>query len=174
MDEEKHSRRKILRREPKPDYLRHYYHYQHPVDKSAWRVSRGNLLSRLFLSFLLLASPVENVEALPAGGTIKEGEAQIEYVGDDRLNVYQLSDKLVLDWDTFNIDSNDAVRFFQPNATSVSLNRMFDQSATQIFGTLEANGRIYLINPQGFVFGPGSQINVNSLFNGKLERFYSR
>src|SRR3989338_7859860 len=169
MDEEKHSRRKILRREPKPDYLRHYYHYQHPVDKSAWRVSRGNLLSRLFLSFLLLASPVENVEALPAGGTIKEGEAQIEYVGDDRLNVYQLSDKLVLDWDTFNIDSNDAVRFFQPNATSVTLNRMFDQSATQIFGTLEANGRIYLINPQGFVFGPGSQINVNSLFVTTLD-----
>ena len=37
-----------------------------------------------------------------------------------------------------------------------------------IFGKLKADGKIYLINQNGILFGPGSQMNVNTLVASAL------
>ena len=74
----------------------------------------------------------------------------------------------VIRWQEFSIGSGETVRFVQPGADSVILNRVVGGNSSEIFGSLVANGRIFLINPSGIVFGAGSQVNVGSLVASTL------
>ncbi|WP_374088456.1 filamentous haemagglutinin family protein [Methylomicrobium lacus] len=91
-----------------------------------------------------------------------QGQATGAIAG-NALNIKQITDKATLDWKSFNIDAGSSVRFDQPGSTSIALNRIHDQSPSRIMGSLEANGQVYLVNQNGFVFGKDSQVNVNSL-----------
>jgi filamentous hemagglutinin family protein len=83
--------------------------------------------------------------------------------------VNQTAPQAVIDWKSFNIGSNAWTQFNQQGNTNwVALNRIYDQDPTQIFGKLTADGKIYLINRNGILFGPGSQVNVNSLVASSL------
>lgn len=46
------------------------------------------------------------------------------------MTVNQTTDKVIAEWDTFNIGTNDSVAFAQPGASSIALNRISDQSAS--------------------------------------------
>ncbi|HUJ16784.1 MAG TPA: filamentous hemagglutinin family protein [Nitrospirota bacterium] len=97
-----------------------------------------------------------------------------------QVNVYQNQQNAIIDWQSFNIGSDASVRFYQgqgtpetanwkPNSSYAALNRIWDLNPSQIFGTLTADGRIYLINQNGILFGSGSkQVNVNSLVASAL------
>ena len=56
----------------------------------------------------------------------------------------------------FNIDVHELVRFVQPNQLSVILNRVVGTDPSNILGQMQANGRVFLINPNGVVFGPNA------------------
>ncbi|MBI3188591.1 MAG: filamentous hemagglutinin N-terminal domain-containing protein, partial [Gammaproteobacteria bacterium] len=73
----------------------------------------------------------------------------------------------VLNWSSFNIDAGSRVQFVQPGVNHIALNRIAG-GASVIRGQIDANGRIYLINPNGFLFGSSSVINVNSLVASSL------
>ncbi|MDJ0908260.1 MAG: filamentous hemagglutinin N-terminal domain-containing protein [Woeseiaceae bacterium] len=103
----------------------------------------------------------------PEGGVIRAGDGTITEQGLLTL-INQNSDRLAIDWETFNLGSNETVRFIQPGDTSVALNRIFDQNPSQIFGTIEANGRVILINPNGMLFGETAQLNVAGLVASSL------
>ena len=60
------------------------------------------------------------------------------------------------------------MQFVQPSATAVALNQINDANASQIFGALNANGRVFLINQNGIVFGAGAQVNVGGLVASTL------
>lgn len=84
-------------------------------------------------------------------------------ISGNALTVNQLTDKTRIDWQSFNIGANNSVRFNQPGATSVALNNIHQADPSRILGKLTANGQVYLVNQNGFVFGKDSQINANSL-----------
>ncbi len=69
----------------------------------------------------------------------------------------------MLDWSSFNIGSGEQVNFNQPSASSIALNRIHDTQASTINGQLNANGQVWLLNPNGVLFGSGAQVNVGSL-----------
>jgi filamentous hemagglutinin len=72
--------------------------------------------------------------------------------------------KAIIDWDSFNIGVNAWTRFDQKgNKNWVALNRIYDKDPSQIFGKLTADGKVFLINQNGILFGQGSQVNVHSL-----------
>jgi filamentous hemagglutinin family protein len=96
------------------------------------------------------------------------GQASATQAG-NRLTVNQTSQNAVLNWQSFNISANGTVQFVQPNSSSVALNRILDANPTTIFGVLTANGRVYLINGNGIVFGKGAQVNVGSLVASTLQ-----
>jgi filamentous hemagglutinin family protein len=101
--------------------------------------------------------------ALPTGGQVVAGQATITQSG-AHLVINQSSDRMVANWQGFNIGPDASVRFNQPSAASAALNRVLDaQGPSQILGQLSANGQVYLINPAGIVFGKGSQIDVAGL-----------
>ena len=74
----------------------------------------------------------------------------------------------VLNWQSFDIDEGSRVQFVQPSATHIALNRIYQNSPSEILGSLDANGRIYLINQNGITFGKNSSINVNSMVASSL------
>lgn len=81
----------------------------------------------------------------------------------------QQSASALLNWARFNIGSNATVTFNQPGASSIAVNRIWDGNPSQIFGGLKANGQVYLLNQNGFIFGPTAQVNVNSLVASALD-----
>ena len=120
-------------------------------------------------AFLSLSGTVFALDrgALPTGGKITAGIGSIFSVG-RQMTVNQSTEKMIATWETFNIGSKASVTFKQPDEDSVALNRIYDQNPSQILGTLSANGKIYLINPSGIVFGEGSQVNVGGLVASSL------
>ena len=105
--------------------------------------------------------------ALPTGGAITAGSGTIARNG-NTLTVRQGSDRLVTNWSTFNIGSGATVRFVQPGASSVALNRIADTQPSQIFGNLTANGQVFLLNPAGIVFGRTARVDVGALVASSL------
>jgi filamentous hemagglutinin family protein len=85
---------------------------------------------------------------------------------DSQPNVLRIttSDKAIINWKHFSIDKGETVQFLQPQALSVVLNRVVTGSPSELLGRLEANGYVYLINPNGIFVGENATINTNSFF----------
>jgi filamentous hemagglutinin family protein len=112
------------------------------------------------------ASPAAG--ALPTAGQVVAGQASISQNG-NAMNVVQGTDKAIINWNSFNIGSQASVRFQQPSSSSVVLNRVLAGEASQIHGSLSANGQVFLINPAGVVFGAGSKVDVGGLVASALD-----
>jgi len=81
----------------------------------------------------------------------------------------QSSSALSLTWESFNIAAQETVNFQQPSSSAIAINRIFDTNGTVILGRLNANGQVYLINPNGFLFGQSAQVNVAGLVASTLD-----
>ena len=107
--------------------------------------------------------------ALPTDGKIVAGQATIQHTTPNSLSIQQATDKAILNWNSFSIAANEAVHFIQPSVSSIALNRVIGVDPSVILGQLQANGRIFLINPNGILFGAGAQINVGGLLATTLQ-----
>jgi filamentous hemagglutinin family protein len=136
------------------------------------RVSRS--AATLVATALMLGSayaqagvPAAGPTAGPSGGVITAGSASITQSA-NLTTITQASPRLSLTWNSFNIPAKDTVDFLQPSASALAVNRILDVNGTQILGHLNANGQVYLINPNGVVFGPGAEVNVGGLVASTL------
>jgi filamentous hemagglutinin family protein len=101
--------------------------------------------------------------ALPELIDIERG-ADTPGIQGNKMTINQTEEKAVINWKTFDIGADSEVQFDQKgNADWAALNRIWDKDPSYIFGKLTADGKIYLINQNGILFGPGSKINVGSL-----------
>ncbi len=89
------------------------------------------------------------------------------------MTINQTQSQAVIDWSTFNIGSAATVNFNQANSSWAALNRIWDNQPSQIYGAINASGKIYLINQNGILFGQGSQVNVGSLTASSLSIGYT-
>ncbi|MFT6394307.1 MAG: filamentous hemagglutinin family protein [Methylophilaceae bacterium] len=105
--------------------------------------------------------------AAPTDGQVVAGAASISQAG-NTTTINQSSQNLAINWQDFSIAANEAVRFNQPNSASIVLNRVIGQSNSQIFGAMSANGQVFILNPNGVLFGAGSQVNVGGLVASTL------
>src|SRR5665647_1720658 len=108
-----------------------------------------------------------NVYALPAGGVVAAGAASIS-TGAGSTVINQSTQNAALNWQSFNIAASESVRFVQPNSSSVALNRVLGADPASILGSLTANGKVFLVNPNGILFGRGASINVGGLVASTL------
>jgi filamentous hemagglutinin family protein len=119
-------------------------------------------LKKIAMMFFVVLA-IEAIYANPTGGVVTAGDATISQTA-TTTQINQSSDKAIINWNSFNIGANEATHFQQPNANSITLNRINpDQGASQIFGQLTSNGRIVLVNQSGFFFGSGAYVNVGGL-----------
>ncbi len=104
----------------------------------------------------------------PTGGSVVAGQASING-GSGLTTIQQQSASAVINWQQFGIGSGETVNFVQPSASAAILNRVIGGDASAIFGNLTSNGRVFLINPQGVMFGAGSRVDVGSLVASTLD-----
>ncbi|MDP1536103.1 MAG: filamentous hemagglutinin N-terminal domain-containing protein, partial [Burkholderiales bacterium] len=66
----------------------------------------------------------------------------------------------IINWQSFSIGAGELTRFQQQSALSAVLNRVTGTDPSSILGALTSNGRVFLVNPHGIVFGAGATINT--------------
>ncbi|WP_250626016.1 filamentous haemagglutinin family protein [Pinirhizobacter soli] len=101
--------------------------------------------------------------------------------GQTTVEVKQTAAKAILNWDSFNVGRDTTLYFNQSagNQTSggnqwIVLNRIAaGDSPSQILGHVKAEGTVYLLNRNGFLFGGGSTVNTHSLLVSSLDLFSS-
>ena len=107
-------------------------------------------------------------DQLPSGGQVQAGQANISQA-DHQLTVTQSSDRAVIDWQSFDVGSDAQVHFDQPSVSSATLNRVLSSNPTQVMGRITAPGQVFLVNPNGVLFGPNSQVDVGGLAASTLD-----
>src|SRR5262252_6420414 len=119
------------------------------------------LRNLLLTTAALLALGAAPAAGGPAGGTAVGGTATIQGQGGPAVIVNQSSNSAIINWNTLNIGVNESVRFNQPSTSSVVLNRVTGGlGPSEILGTLTANGRVFVINRDGILFGPSAVVNT--------------
>lgn len=134
-------------------------------------LQRHRFLERFLATLLAILLPGTSVWAdatLPTGGTIISGDGSISQVG-ETLTIDQERDRMILHWERFDVGRDAAVIFRQPDSEAVALNRVSGHNPSRILGSLSANGRVFLINPSGIVFGEGAQVDVGALVASTLD-----
>lgn len=99
---------------------------------------------------------------LPTGGQIVGGQGSISTSG-NQMTIHQQTQNMATNWHSFDVGQNNTVQFVQPDSSSVALNRVTGTSGSQIMGTLKANGQVFILNPNGVLFGKGARVNVAGL-----------
>ena len=127
---------------------------------------RGKSFRMRIAAALLLS--ITTLHATPAGGLVVAGLGSISQSG-STTTVTQSSQNLSLAWGSFNIAPQQTVNFLQPSASAIAVNRIFDTNGTLILGQLNANGQVFLINPNGILFGQGAQVSVGGLVASTLD-----
>ncbi len=105
--------------------------------------------------------------AQPVGPQVINGSVNFSTQG-NVLNITN-TPNAIINWQGFSIAPNEVTRFIQQGAGSNVLNRVVGQESSAILGALQSNGRVYLINPNGILFGPNARVDVNGLIASTLD-----
>ncbi|MFH0876881.1 MAG: MBG domain-containing protein [Candidatus Omnitrophota bacterium] len=122
----------------------------------------------LIATTAIAVSGIGFVYALPEGQAVVSGSATFDHSTADTLTITTPSDQLIVNYNSFNIDANETVRFVQPSVSSIALNRVVGVDPSVILGNLVANGRIFLVNANGVLFGAGSRVDAAALVASTL------
>lgn len=123
--------------------------------KDLLRVSQRRLLIAIAACFSPLAV------ANPTDPTVVSGSAVFQG-GAGSLTITN-SSGAIIDWKSFSIGAGEITRFVQSSASSQVLNRVTGGDPSVILGSLQSNGRVFLLNQNGVAFGAGAQVNVAGL-----------
>ena len=106
--------------------------------------------------------------ANPTGPTVAHGSAEFARPDASTLNVTTTTSNAIINWQGFSIGAGETTRFTQPGATSAVLNRVTGTDASSILGELLSNGRVFLVNPNGIVFGEDAAVDTAGLVASTL------
>ena len=119
------------------------------------------------LSACLVLAFSAAVQALPIGGAVAAGAVGIANSA-ATTTITQSSANAVINWQSFGIGAGQTVQFIQPGSNSVALNRVVGNDPSSIFGNLSANGKVFLLNANGILFGSTAAVNVGGLVASTL------
>ena len=108
-----------------------------------------------------------SIFALPQNGSVVSGQVDMA-TSARQMNIHQHSQKAIIDWQSFSIDSGERVRFVQPNMHSSILNRVTGSQPSLINGIMQANGNVFLINPNGLLIGKSGVIQTHGFIGSTL------
>lgn len=118
-----------------------------------------------FVGFFLV--PAAFLVANPSDPNVVHGGAQFSVDG-NTLNV-TTSDKTIIEWNRFSIDHGETTAFLQANAQSSVLNRVMSSDPSRLFGTLQSNGKVYLVNQNGILVGNSGVLQTASFVGSTFD-----
>ena len=104
--------------------------------------------------------------ANPTGPSVVNG--QVSFNAQGNTLAITNTPNAIINWQSFSISGNETTRFVQQSAASAVLNRVTGIDPSMILGTLQSNGRVFLVNPSGIIFGAGSRVDVAGLVASTL------
>lgn len=115
------------------------------------------------INTILLAGLLTNATAFanaPAGFQLNSAVgAEITISSTSDAVIRQTEPKQILDWQTFNLNSGELVKFNQVgNRDWSTLNRINSTSTNSIFGEIKQDSSLYLMNANGISFPDGSPV----------------
>ncbi len=136
--------------------------------ESVW--FKTKLVSQFLTFSLLLTQPfyIPYLHAAPVGGTVAGGSGSINQ-SDLTTTINQTSQNLAVNWQSFDVNSNEKVNFVQPNSSAIASNRIIGNNGSVIQGQIDANGQVFLINPNGILFTNTATVNVGGLVTSSLD-----
>jgi filamentous hemagglutinin family protein len=130
---------------------------------------------RFITTAMVMAStlPALQAHAAPAVGEITAGAGSISQQGatttiTQAASQTQQPARMVINWNSFSSAPNESIIFNQPNAAAIALNRVTGTQPSELMGRLIATGQVFILNPNGVLFGAGSQVNVRGLLASTL------
>lgn len=120
-----------------------------------------------FVVWIQIVGQMGLATALPLGGVIAGGKGSIATSGSKTI-IVQTTNQLTIDWTSFNIGKNQTVQFVQPNSSSLAINDVIGNTASQILGHLLSNGQVWLLNPNGIFFGKDSVVTTGGFLASTL------
>ena len=122
----------------------------------------------IFSGFLLGLYSGAAVMANPQGANVIQGQVQFAQPDANTLEITN-SPNSIINWQSFSIQQNELTRFVQESASSNVLNRVVGENPSDILGQLQSNGRVFVINPNGIVFGKNAMIDTAGLIASTLD-----
>lgn len=108
----------------------------------------------------------QSLFAAPTGASVVSGTASIATSG-STMTITN-TPNAIINWANFGIAAGETVKFVQQSSASAVLNRVTGSDPSQILGALQSNGKVFLINPNGIMFGASARIDVNGLVASTL------
>jgi filamentous hemagglutinin family protein len=116
-----------------------------------------------------LAAQYGGAVAGPSGQQVVTGQVTVTRPDVLSTVINQASQSAIVNWQQFSVAANEKVDIRQPNASSVLLNRVIGNNPSEIYGRLSANGKVFLVNPNGVLFGRNAQVSVGGLVASTLD-----
>ncbi|MEM7011109.1 MAG: filamentous hemagglutinin N-terminal domain-containing protein [Verrucomicrobiota bacterium] len=134
---------------------------RHPLGRQA--------VAWLVVAAFALQPTATLVVANPENPEVRHGDVEFNFDNPGELFIDQFSDKAIIDWESFSIDAGELTRFIQNDSGSIALNRVFTGAPSEIHGQLQANGQLFLINPNGILVGLSGQIDTAGFLASTLD-----
>jgi len=123
-------------------------------------MSKRSLLALTLLPIVLMAKP--------SGPDVVQGDATFAHPTKHTMQIVT-GDQTIINWDEFSIDPGETTRFVQPSHSSAVLNRVVTGTESHIMGSLLANGKVFLVNPNGILIGPDATIDTHGFIASTLD-----
>ncbi len=121
------------------------------------------LLGPLAIGVALAWGAPQPAHANPTGGVAVVGQATVTTQGKQLTVTTQNgagTNFSAIDWQTFSVGAGETTRIQQPNAGSLSINRVVTSAPSVLYGTLSSNGKVVLVNQGGIAVSAGAVVDT--------------
>ncbi|NJS13410.1 MAG: filamentous hemagglutinin N-terminal domain-containing protein [Sphingopyxis sp.] len=91
------------------------------------------------------------------------GSATIQS-GGNNTTITQTSDRAVINWNKFSVANGNEIIFRQPNTGAATLNRVTGNELSTIAGRIQADGSVYIVNPNGIAITATGLVQTGGAF----------
>ena len=125
------------------------------------------------LTFALLAStalvgPAFGQAMLPTAPSVAAGGVAISMPNGSTMQIQQSTGTAIVNWQGFSVGQGATVNINQPSAQSSLLNRVTGSTPSTIAGQINANGQVYLVNPNGIAITKTGVVNAGAFVASTL------
>ncbi|TPJ74609.1 MBG domain-containing protein [Mesorhizobium sp. B2-7-1] len=127
------------------------------------------LTALLLGSTALVGFTSARAQELPTGGSVVSGGVTISKPSSSQLAIKQSTNSAIVNWQSFSIGAGARVDIDQPNSSSVMLNRVTGNTRSTIAGQLNANGQVFLVNPNGIAISKTGKVSAAGFVGSSLD-----
>jgi len=138
---------------------------------SSWLLNRTNapFMALLLTSTALVGLTPVRAQELPTGGSVASGGVTIAKPSPSQLNIKQSTNSAIVNWQSFSIGAGAQVNIDQPTSSSTMLNRVTGGTKSTIAGQLNANGQVFLVNPNGIAISKTGKVSAAGFVASSLD-----